>query len=270
MYILPVIPKINKWNKIQSNMFPVTNCTKLICFDKKLDNTLGLKRITKYLRDITYLNSNSVDVLIGLLLGDAYFKTSSHNHNKRIGFKQSIINFPFMWTVFTELSHYCSSLPRIEYTTLKTKRYKLITLETRSYPIRDKLYNILYINNRKSIQPELFHYLTPKALAYWIMSDGISAQYGLILCTDSFSIKEVTTLINILIIRYNFNCSIHFANKKPRIYIKAQSIVNLRQLVIPYFIPFSMYKLQKGKRYNQHRYIISTTNQKSTLSYIGD
>lgn len=83
------------------------------------------------------------------------------------------------------------------------------------------------------------------------MSDGVSQQYGLLLCTDSFTVKEVVILINILIIKYDLDCSIHNHNGKPRIYIKANSMVKLRQLVNPYIIPFSTYKLRKGKRFNK-------------------
>lgn len=41
------------------------------------------------------------------------------------------------------------------------------------------------------------------------MSDGVSNKYGLRLCTDSFSLKEVVLLINILLIKFELNCSIH-------------------------------------------------------------
>jgi hypothetical protein len=66
-------------------------------------------------KNLTYLNTRSLEVLVGILLGDAYLKLCSNNNNVRIAFKQSIINFPFMWVeiVFTELAHFCSSIPRI-------------------------------------------------------------------------------------------------------------------------------------------------------------
>lgn len=95
----------------------------------------------------------------------------------------------------------------------------------------------------------MFDLLTPRALAYWIMSDGVSNQYGLTICTDSYTIKEVVILINILKIRYDLNCSIHYLNNRPRLYIKADSMNKLRLLVKPYIIPFSQYKLYKGKRF---------------------
>ena len=80
------------------------------------------------------------------------------------------------------------------------------------------------------------------------MSDGVSNQYGLTLCTDSFTFQDVARLINILILRYQLDCRMHIYKGKPRIYISAKSMDKLRMLVAPYIIPFSSYKLKKGKR----------------------
>ena len=55
---------------------------------------------------------------------------------------------------------------------------------------------------KKEISPEMYNYLSPAALAFWIMSDGTSNQYGLTICTDSYSYPDVVRLLNILKIRY--------------------------------------------------------------------
>jgi hypothetical protein len=255
-FILPLAPKINKWNKINSSIFPLTNCTSLVVFNGRLNNTLGLPRFTTFLRDMTYLNSKSLAVLIGLILGDAYFKIGKNNSNIRIGFKQSIINFPFFWTTFMELIHYCASVPRFEFAKLKGKFYGQLILETRTYPVFNKLASLFLVDGVKTIKEDLYHYLSPTSLAYRIMSDGVSSQYGLTICTDAFSIKEVICLINILIIRYDLDCTIHYYNKNPRIYIKANSMDKLIKIVSPFVIPFSSYKLRKGKRYTVSTRII--------------
>lgn len=95
-YIIPAIPIINKWNKVNKSIYPNTNCTSIVLFNSKLDSTLGIPRITKFIRDLTYLNTRSLEILVGILLGDAYLKLDANNNNVRIAFKQSIINFPFM------------------------------------------------------------------------------------------------------------------------------------------------------------------------------
>ena len=59
-FILPAIPIINKWNKVNKSIFPKTNCTAIVTFNRKLDSTLGLPKITKFIRDLTYLNTISL------------------------------------------------------------------------------------------------------------------------------------------------------------------------------------------------------------------
>jgi hypothetical protein len=95
-YLIPANPIINKWNKVNKSIYPHTNCTAIVLFNSKLDSTLGIPRITKFIRDLTYINSRSLEVLVGIILGAAYLKLGNKNNNVRIVFKQSIINFPFM------------------------------------------------------------------------------------------------------------------------------------------------------------------------------
>ena len=53
MFIIPLVPTINKWNKIDISMSPKTNCTAITVFNGKLDSTLGLPRLTKFIKDLT-------------------------------------------------------------------------------------------------------------------------------------------------------------------------------------------------------------------------
>ena len=68
-------------------------------FNSRLNSTLGLPKITKFIRDCTYLNTESLSIFVGILLGDANFNSSKASKNVRISFKQSIINLPYMFEV---------------------------------------------------------------------------------------------------------------------------------------------------------------------------
>jgi hypothetical protein len=50
MFILPLQPVIKKWNKIDNSIFPHTNSMALLPFNGKLNSTIGLPRITKFIR----------------------------------------------------------------------------------------------------------------------------------------------------------------------------------------------------------------------------
>ncbi len=81
-------------------------------------------------------------------------------------------------------------------------------------PCITELHKFFYLNRIKIIKPSIYFYITPIALAHWIMGDGTFTGKSLLLCTDSFSIKEVVLLINVLIIKYDLCCIIQYSTKK--------------------------------------------------------
>ena len=140
----------NVLEHVRDSIFPPTTCTALVVWNQPgtLGSTIGIPKITKFLRDITYIPSCLIGVFIGLLLGDANINTTGKKGNPRVAFKQSIINFPafnqkggkslrhfpFFWMTFWLLSHYCSSLPYLDHTTIKGIKYFSVRLDTRKYP----------------------------------------------------------------------------------------------------------------------------------------
>jgi hypothetical protein len=76
------------------------------------------------------------------------------------------------------------------------------------------------------------------------MGDGSFTGKDLLLCTDSFTIKVVFLLINVLIIKFDINCAIQYNTKKyPRIYIRKESMFKLRKIVLPYMHESMLYKI---------------------------
>jgi hypothetical protein len=102
-----------------------------------------------------------------------------------------------------------------------------------------------YKNGVKYIHPEIEHYLDPLALAIWIMDDGCWANPGVRIATNSFLKKELKILVKILKIKFNLNCTIQNIQTPGQysIYIKSDSILLLRNLVLPYFVKSLIYKL---------------------------
>lgn len=116
---------------------------------------------------------------------------------------------------------------------------------TRSMPCLTEIYVLFYPNKVKVIPLDIYNLLTPIALAHLIMGDGSAKQqYSLKICTDSYSVKDVVRLMNVLIIRYELDCTLRFHTPtKPRIHIKQRSMLKLRAIVRPYFCESMMYKL---------------------------
>lgn len=187
-------------------------------------------------------------ILIGLILSDAWLQKRG-NWNSRIGFKQSIINFPYLWYIYNELAYLCSGLPMSAKTILRGKIFNSVYLQTRQLESLNEIFNLFYltINEKavKSVKQELFFYMDYMVLAHWIMGDGSKRAKGLVLCTDNFSLQEVVLLVNILIIKYDINPTIQKAKNKFRIYINEKSLMKIKPFIQPYFVDHFLYKINQ-------------------------
>ena len=76
------------------------------------------------------------------------------------------------------------------------------------------------------------------------MGDGTFNGISLLLCTDSYTIKEIVLLINVLLIKYDIHCSIrYYKSVYPRIYILKKHLPKLRSIVQPFMHSSMLYKL---------------------------
>lgn len=82
------------------------------------------------------------------------------------------------------------------------------------------------------------------------MDDGCAQGNAVVLCTDSFTLSEVELLCNVLQTKFGLEAHPVKRNQagKPlrwRIYISTKSKALLESIVLPYFIPSMLYKLNK-------------------------
>jgi hypothetical protein len=71
----------------------------------------------------------------------------------------------------------------------------IIRFSTFTYSSFNWIYELFYINGIKVVPKCIEDYLTPLALAIWIMDDGGPApKRGLIIATNSFNFEDVTFL----------------------------------------------------------------------------
>lgn len=104
--------------------------------------------------------------------------------------------------------------------------------------------DLFYSSNLKIVPNNIYKLLTPIGLAFWIMDDGSKHGNGLHISVYAFDNEDVDMLMFTLQDKFNLKCSIHYnKDNKPRIYIFKESMVNLINLVKPYFINEMLYKL---------------------------
>jgi ubiquinol-cytochrome c reductase cytochrome b subunit len=117
---------------------------------------------------------------------------------------------------------------------------------TYTYSSFNWIYEQFYPNKRKVVPQIIDQYLSPLALAVWIMDDAtLHKNRGLRFCTNSFTLKEVQYLASVIEKKYTLNTSIHKTGvvNQYGLYIPKSSMADLTKIVKPYIHPTMLYKL---------------------------
>lgn len=231
----------NQGNILFNNQSDVKDLIKLE--NNKLFLRIQRGILTKIKRDSINYNIYQRGIIIGIILSDGWIQKRK-GWNSRIGFKQSIKNFEYFWNVFTQLSNLCSNYPWLTKNFKRGKLFFGIEFNTRQLKCLNEIYTLFYSDlNKKNIKAELYDYIDYVAIAYWIMGDGAKRNKGITICTDSFSLKEVVILMNILKIKFDINSTIHLEKYRPRIYINKYELSKILPYILSYFSKNSLYKL---------------------------
>ena len=204
------------------------------------------------------------------MLSDGWITFSKHSKNARIGFKQYADHASYVLFVFNLLSHYCGSSPQLTTGIRSGKRYYGLQFFTRAMPCITELYFLFYPKNVKLIPYNIYELLTPIALAHLIMGDGVAITSGLLICTDSYSIKDTVRLLNVLIIRYELECTLRISKKNQyRIYIRQNSMASLVKVVSPYMHHSMLYKVKSwlNAQRNSHEIEVFDVKYNITTAY---
>jgi len=227
--------------------------SKLVIKNNKyiLNTTRSFHTKVKASKRIGPHNKDVISLLIGSLLGDGYGNRRS-GEGTRFSYRQSIVHKDYLFWLYNFFYErgYCSNLKPRKYTRiLKNKSlkkeyygYEFNTFTFRSF---DWIYDMFYKKGKKIIKPKIENYLTPLALAIWIMDDGGWVNPGVRISTYNFSIQEVEFLVSLLKKLYDLDCTIQLIKNgtQSSIYIQKKSVPNLIKIVLPYMHDSMYYKL---------------------------
>lgn len=191
-------------------------------------------------------------VVVGNILGDAWIERKSSTSNARLRYSQAspLHDGCFFYTyIFYAL--FCPSnstfRERTDSRTGTTSGSNYFS--TRAIPFFTAFYNKFYVDGRKIVPVNIANFLTPVAVAFWIMDDGGYAHGGLALHTQGFTQQEVDLLVNALNQNFNINSyKLQDSRGKPYIYIKKREVPLLAAQVARYMHPSMYYKLGIGSR----------------------
>jgi len=196
-------------------------------------------------------NNDILSIIFGSLLGDAHAEKRKGGVGTRITFYQEDSHVKYLYWLHALVSDrgYCnSSTPLIKSRLGKGgKIRKVVRFNTWTYTSFNWIHDIWYDNKKKRVPLCIKNYLSPLALAIWIMDDGAKVSNSLKLSTNSFTYSECLLLVNTLNDNFNLKCTIQLAGAKDKdqfiIYVLKESMPLLREIVNPYIIPEMKYKI---------------------------
>lgn len=189
------------------------------------------------------LTKDQLEIIYGSLLGDMSISLTKNLARLSInqGGKQESY-FDHKCEKFLGLLGKPNKTPRYDKRT--KKHYNRYAVRSLAHKIYLDIYNVVYLNGKKTVNSKWLDEITPQSLAYWYMDDG--AEHGVI-ATNSFSLEEIELLQTMLNDKFNIRTRLYKMPNVEQYVIKilAEDRFKFFKLVEPYIIPSMLYKFRK-------------------------
>lgn len=196
-------------------------------------------------------NKNILSVITGSLLGNSHAEMRKKGDGTRISFSQESNRVEYLLWLHSIVSDmgYCNpTQPKIQSRIgIGGKIRYIIRFHTFTYQSLNWIRETWYKDGIKRVPENIKEYLSPLAIAIWIINDGSRSGKSIKWCTNSFSYEDCVRITNILYKLYNVKCSVNSAGKKDQyvIYVLKESMATLRNLVKDYMVSSMLYKIQE-------------------------
>jgi hypothetical protein len=231
-YAYTMTPRLYSTNITKTALSARGRTLFLVPWGNNLGSTVG-KYIRMEERTMQVFPREIRGALVGLLLwGGSLDKTKQTSVNVIFRLKQSLTHSLFVWSVFNILSPYCYDYPFFTSLMSQGRRNYNMQMYTRALPCFTELHNKFYVYNNgryhKILPDNIYELLSLEALALWLMLAGnYRNSSSILISTPSYAIKEIVIILNVLIIKYSFECSIIIKKNKYHILISGESFLAL-------------------------------------------
>lgn len=193
-------------------------------------------------------NQDILSIIFGSLLGKG--SVERKKDGTRITFYQEAVHIKYLLFLFNQLASagYCKpTTPKIgKKLGKKGKIYKTIRFATWTYTSFDWIYDLLYVGDSatKVVPQSISNYLTPLALAIWVMDSGVKSSGGLNF-VSCFSYSDCLLIVQALQKNLGLKAIIQPTGILPthNVYIPKESMIDLSNKVSAFIIPEMKYKL---------------------------
>ena len=138
----------------------------LVLYGSNLSSTVGSPRFTSNERVLIKIPTSKLSIFIGIILSDATIQKQNLGGDARLQFKQEYSHFEYFYSVFFQLSHFCSKGPYVTKAIFHKKVHYGLGFTTRSLSCITELYHLFYSKGKKIIPNNFFDLLTWEALAH--------------------------------------------------------------------------------------------------------
>ncbi len=243
-----------KWNNNENLTFSILglNMVDNKNFSSKILKLISKERIGPHDIDI-------ISMIIGSTLGKSELERRENGIGTRVIFEPSNNNVEYLMWFHNYLSSrgYCSNTKPKLNLKIKQKGKVYYQYRIKSYTfssfnwIHDMFYKLIDNKYVKIVPLNIDQYLTPLALAIWIMNDGFSlnkvnkVNKGARIAINCFSFEEVNSLCKVLQNKYNIIATPNKCGKNRGhiIYIHTNSMELFSCIIKPYLLPSLYYKL---------------------------
>ena len=186
-------------------------------------------------------------ILVGSLLGDGTMEKSKDGY--RLAFYQKGDHIEYLvWLhkLLFEYGYCKANIPQIQSRLSDGKLVYYCRFRTFTFASWGWIYEGFYGRGKKVLPNWIEQYLSPVALAIWIMDDGIWIKdRGIRLSTDNFTLSGVKKLVDILTTKYNLKVSIVKTGiiDQYGIYLPKSNLHILIPMLSPHIHPYFYYKM---------------------------